>query len=177
MTHKYSVLKNVLVLAAALLIIIAGMGFTVRHEQNSTPAVTGSLSLQSASKPSSVPYEPLPDLVPGGMHVTLKEWGFCIINTSLGVRVSFSNNGEADAGPFEVKVNEVTQTFSGLKKGESASLWFSGYSNPSIAVVDSSNTVVESDESNNQLSQYLPIPTLPPVPVCYKNYLPVEKKD
>ena len=81
----------------------------------------------------------------------------------MGVRVWVTNNGQATAGSFVVNVNGATQTVNGLAIGETKAVFFSGYSNPVNAVVDSTNIVVENNESNNTRSETLPIPT-PPLP-------------
>jgi hypothetical protein len=109
---------------------------------------------------------PLPDLTINSMGITLETGGDCnYTSTQLGVRVWFQNIGSADAGPFVVEVNGAQQTFtSGLHTGQTDTLWFPEYVYPgeNTAFVDASLQVTESNENNNQLSQVLPIPTLPP---------------
>jgi subtilase family serine protease len=81
------------------------------------------------------------------------------------VRVWFQNIGSADAGPFVVEVNSAQQTVaSGLHAGQTDTLWFPEcvYPGENTAFVDAAFQVTESNENNNQLSQLLPIPTLPP---------------
>ena len=83
----------------------------------------------------------------------------------LGIRVYVANTGTANAGAFVVDVNGAQQTVSGgLLAGQNTWLWFAGYnySTPNNAYVDVTHLVVESNESNNQLSQMLPVPTPPP---------------
>jgi hypothetical protein len=109
---------------------------------------------------------PLPDLTVNSMGITLETGGDCnYTSTQLGVRVWFQNIGSADAGPFVVKVNGAQQTVtSGLHTGQTDTLWFPEYVYPgeNTASVDASFQLTESNENNNQLSQLLPIPTLPP---------------
>ena len=109
---------------------------------------------------------PLPDLTVNSMGITLETGGDCnYTSTQLGVRVWFQNIGSADAGPFVVEVNGAQQTVtSGLHTGQTDTLWFPEYVYPgeNTASVDTSFQVTESNENNNQLSQVLPIPTLPP---------------
>ncbi|MCI0850069.1 MAG: dockerin type I repeat-containing protein, partial [Chloroflexi bacterium] len=51
----------------------------------------------------------------------------------------------------------------GLGSGMKASLWFSGFlSGENSATVDATNQVMELDETNNTLTQLVPVPTLPP---------------
>ena len=108
----------------------------------------------------------LPDLVVENMLIELETGGACDFpSTQLGVRVVIANVGSADTGPFVVDVNGSQQTVtSGLGAGESLSLWFAGYApgfGENTAFVDATFQIEESDEGNNQLSQVLPLPTLP----------------
>jgi len=109
---------------------------------------------------------PLPDLTINSMGITLETGGDCnYTSTQLGVRVWFQNIGSADAGPFVVEVNGAQQTVtSGLHTGQTDTLWFPEYVyfRENTALVDATFQVTESNENNNQLSQVLPIPTLPP---------------
>ena len=81
----------------------------------------------------------------------------------MGVRVWVRNNGQAITDSFSVKVNDVEQMVSGLGIGETTTIFFPSYSNPVMAMVDSTNIIPESDESNNSRSEMVPIPT-PPLP-------------
>jgi hypothetical protein len=82
----------------------------------------------------------------------------------LGVRVGFANLGEGDAGHFAVQVGGFLQGIDGLAAGQTASVWFSGYSHGevTVAIVDPSNEQPESDEGNNTREEWVPVPT-PPV--------------
>jgi hypothetical protein len=65
-----------------------------------------------------------------------------------------------------VEANGAQQTVdTGLAAGQSVALWFAGYQygSPNTAIADATDLVDERDETNNQLSQMLPIPT-PPLP-------------
>lgn len=108
----------------------------------------------------------LPDLLIKHTQIELETGGDCAYSsTQLGVRVWIENTGGADAGPFVVEVNGVSQTIAdGLAAGETRSLWFSGvvYGGENTVLVDATSEVLESNEENNSLSQMLPIPTLPP---------------
>jgi hypothetical protein len=79
------------------------------------------------------------------------------------VRVTVANTGAADATPFVVDVNGDQQTVSqGVGAGDTVSLWFPGYQvGDNTANADATGQVAESDEQNNQLTQTLPVPTLP----------------
>jgi len=143
-----------------------------------TPTSTSTSTLTAfSSRPTPTPValllylpmilrSPLPDLTVNSMGITLETGGDCnYTSTQLGVRVWFQNIGRADAGPFVVEVNGAQQTVtSGLHTGQTDTLWFPEYVYPgeNTASVDASFQVTESNEDNNQLSQVLPIPTLPP---------------
>ncbi len=82
----------------------------------------------------------------------------------LGTRVWIANNGSADAGTFVVMLNGVEQTVPSLAAGANTSLFY-GFNPPeAAAIVDVNNDVEESDETNNQLTKSLPVPT--PLPPC-----------
>lgn len=108
----------------------------------------------------------LPDLVVSSMHITLETGGDCnYTSTQLGVRVVIGNVGSADARPFVVEVNGSQQAVgSGLAAGDTLSLWFAGFVlfDENAAFVDATFQVEESNEENNELTQILAVPTLPP---------------
>lgn len=110
--------------------------------------------------PPSVP-QALPDLLIDSMRIELQNTSCLQPNDNLGVRLTIRNNGQAAAGSFVVRVNNVDQTVSGLMSGESLSLFFPGYSNPVMVVLDATNSIAESDENNNNNSEMVPIPTAP----------------
>jgi phosphatidylserine/phosphatidylglycerophosphate/cardiolipin synthase-like enzyme len=107
----------------------------------------------------------LPDLTIASMTISLDTT--CLSPGSrLGLRVTVANIGNAAAGPFALEANGAQQTISGgLGAGQSTTLWFGGYNSgaPNTATADATALVAERNETNNQLSQMLPIPT-PPLP-------------
>ncbi|MCI0551458.1 MAG: hypothetical protein L0287_10915, partial [Anaerolineae bacterium] len=105
----------------------------------------------------------LPDLAITSMRIELQNTSCFSPGDPLGVRVWVTNNGQAPAGTFTVNVNSAEQIVNGLGIGETKAIFFPGYSNPVTAIVDSSNTVAESNEDNNTRSETLPVPT-PPLP-------------
>lgn len=125
---------------------------------------TGALALTPTPAPT---FTPTPtgtaagvDLVVTRMQITSRSSG--CPQGPLGLLVTVANIGSAAAGPFAVTANSSpAQTVAGLAAGASASLWFSGYAYGSAnsATVDSAGQVAESNESNNTLIQYVPIPT------------------
>jgi len=152
-----------------LLLALAALGVTVAAAF-AVAAVAGAAA--SSDGPQGVgapagPPEALPDLTIQYLTVTLETGGDCDFDsTNLGIRIYFENIGDADAGPFDVDVNNVWQTqIDGLAAGEKASLWFDLFIYPggeNNAYVDVEEEVVESDETNNGFSGILPVPTLPP---------------
>jgi hypothetical protein len=135
------------------------------------PALTTTPTLRPTAQPTPEAYLPiaqrsdLPDLIVASMSISLDT--DCLApNSRLGLRVILANTGGAVAGPFVVEANGAQQTASaGLGAGQSAALWFAGYQNgtPNTAIVDATGLIAESDETNNQLSQMVPVPT-PPLP-------------
>lgn len=125
---------------------------------------TGALALTPTPAPT---FTPTPtggaagiDLVVTRLQIT-SQTGGCP-QGPLGLLVTIANTGSIAAGPFAVTANSSpAQTVAGLAGGASVSLWFSGYvyGSANTASVDVANQVAESNESNNTLSQYLPIPT------------------
>jgi hypothetical protein len=109
---------------------------------------------------------PRPDLVVSNVRVELETGGACdYTSTDLGLTVLIKNTGPADAGPFEVEANGARQTVeAGLPAGQTARLWFQGYahSGENVILADADSQVKEIDETNNQFSGMVPIPTLPP---------------
>ncbi|MCI0550327.1 MAG: hypothetical protein L0287_05190 [Anaerolineae bacterium] len=127
-----------------------------------TPTATFTPTVTNTSTPTSIS-QLLPDLTITDMRIELQNTSCLAPGDPLGVRVWVTNNGQAAAGSFTVNVNGAEQTVNGLGIGETKTVFFPGYSNPVTAVVDSTNTVAESNENNNTRSETLPVPT-PPLP-------------
>lgn len=127
--------------------------------------------------PTAEPIGTLPDLVVQHMKIDTRSTGVsCLtILEPLGVRVLIANVGDEAAGPFQLEVNGQRQSINGLASGQSLWIWFKGYRNmqTNLAVVDIDNQVQESDESNNQSAQMLPIPT--PMPSCTQSPTAIPK--
>jgi len=131
-----------------------------------TPTATNTACgpIYITATPTSTAPPGLPDLVVQSMFISGNQSCFSS-SFQLGVQVTVANTGTGNASAFVVNVNSWTQTVSGgLLAGQTTSLFFPGYNSgtPNIATVDSTNLVTESNESNNTLSQMLPIPTAPP---------------
>ncbi|MEZ4867554.1 MAG: C13 family peptidase [Caldilineaceae bacterium] len=127
--------------------------------EQSTPTPTPTLTA------TLTPDVPKPDLIVNNMNIQLATGGSCnFTTTQLGIHVTVQNIGNANAGAFVVEVNGIRQTVNGgLAQGAIVTLWFAGYSgNNNSAIVDITGLVAESNESNNTLDQFLPLPTLPP---------------
>ena len=121
--------------------------------------------LPPTATPGGESPKPLPDLIIGHAKIELETGGSCAYaSTQLGVRLTVENAGNADAGPFVIDVYGTQQAVdSGLAAGQTVSLWQAGThgGDGGAIVVDATQQVVESDESNNSFAQMLPIPTLP----------------
>jgi hypothetical protein len=105
-----------------------------------------------------------PDLVVTDMKIELETGNACYTSTTLGVRVTYKNQGSALAsGPFVVQVNSNQQTVTmSIAPGATATVWIPGYQNGNnTGTVDATNQVAESNEGNNTLTQFLAVPTLP----------------
>ena len=97
------------------------------------------------------------------MRIELQNPACLLTGDPLGVRVFITNSGQEDADSFVVNVGGVTQTVTGLDAGDTTAVFFTGFTNPVTATVDSTGTVAESNENNNTRSEMLPVPT-PPLP-------------
>lgn len=130
--------------------------FTINLKPTDTPTPTAT--------PTEI-NQALPDLVVEFMKIELETGGACnFTSTQLGIRVGIANIGQADTGPFVVTAFDREQTVSGLAAGQRTSVWLAGsHSGGGItAEIDADFQVVESIETNNQLTQFVPVPTLPP---------------
>ena len=132
------------------------------------PMVTPVPTATPTPTPSATPVNPdLPDLIVNGMWIQLETGDDCdYTSTALGVRVWVENIGGGDAFPFVVDVNGSQQDISsGLEASQVISTWLADaytWAAEYTAFVDATFLVEESNEDNNQLTQFLPIPTLPP---------------
>lgn len=112
---------------------------------------------------NTIPPQPMPDLTITDVRIELQNTSCLMQGDAMGVRITVKNNGQAAAGSFVVRVNNVDQTVTGLDTGASATLFYPGYVNPVAALVDATNTVLENNEANNSRSEMVPVPT-PPIP-------------
>ncbi|HSW47960.1 MAG TPA: CARDB domain-containing protein [Candidatus Saccharimonadales bacterium] len=107
-----------------------------------------------------------PDLIITGMQITLDDSnGSYVCSTGLGLKVTVKNQGVAPLPvSFTVKANNTQKIVDGgLNAGASVSVWIPDYvySGSNTATVDPGNQIDESDETNNQLTQNVPVPTQP----------------
>ncbi|BCX04376.1 MAG: hypothetical protein KatS3mg053_2314 [Candidatus Roseilinea sp.] len=117
-----------------------------------------------APTPTPGPAGPLPDLTIVSVAIELETGSSCAyVSTQLGIRAVMQNIGSASAGPFLVQANNQQQLVpGGLAPGQTASLWFPGFTTgPNLVIVDPTGMVVESNEDNNTFNGPLPVPTLP----------------
>ncbi|HEU4326732.1 MAG TPA: glycoside hydrolase family 3 N-terminal domain-containing protein [Roseiflexaceae bacterium] len=145
-----------------------GFGLSYGTVPTATPTRTPTPTATPTRTPTATPTPSgsLPDLVVTRMAIS-SQTGGCPA-APLGLRVTVANTGGAAAGSFSVTANGASQTVAGLAAGASTSLWFPSYvsGGPNSATVDSGGQVAESNESNNTLSQMLPIPTPPFCPTA-----------
>jgi hypothetical protein len=153
-------------LATAFVAASAACGSAIRPSSGveSAPAITPTMpSTQTMYMPGVAQQSILPDLVAASMSISLDT--NCLAPASrMGLRVLVANSGDSDVGSFVVEANGVQQTVSdGLASGQSTTLWFAGYryGMPNTVVVDPASLIDELDESNNQISQMIPVPTAP----------------
>ena len=111
----------------------------------------------------------LPDLAITQLKVELPNPGCLSSGDAFGLRVWVANNGQAPASSFNVKFGDAQQTVSGLTVGETKSVFFANYNNPSnnpiTVTVDPAGAVAESNEQNNTRNETLQVITpTPPVP-------------
>lgn len=136
---------------------------TATHTRTLTP--TSSPTRTPTGTLTATPPPP-PDLVVAWMKIELETGSSCdYTSTALGVRAFIANQGWGTAGPFVLEVNGAQQMIKeGLAPRATADRWFPGFIWPgeNAAFVDATDLVVESDETNNVLTQFLSIPTLPP---------------
>jgi subtilase family serine protease len=91
-------------------------------------------------------------------------------NQDAGIAVTVTNRGTVNVGVFGVDVSAgeahvgALVDSPGLAAGQSVTLRFTALGPQVTAVVDSANTVKESDETNNTMTASVPVPT--PIPPC-----------
>lgn len=180
------VMKRVYLLPALLVVIVTLLGLNRAAAKLSLlTAAPSVLQPQLAATPVGTPNylpfiagvvptsESLPDLTIVQMRIELETGGSCdYMSTQLGVRVWFRNAGNADAGPFVIEINgELYDVTQGLTAGTTGTRWssaFHTFPEANTMFIDADDQVIESDETNNQRAEQLPVPTLPapctPVP-------------
>jgi len=142
---------------------------TTGGSNTATPTATSTatpLPIPTATMTPTSANGNLPDLIVTSMSIGLDDNRSCGASTPLGLRVNFTNQGNAAAAAFILEINNSTQTtISGLATGASGSFWFNGVSGGEMsAVIDASAQITESNENNNTLTQMVPVPT--PIPTC-----------
>jgi hypothetical protein len=104
----------------------------------------------------------LPDLlIAFTPAITYENIGCVAPGTVLGTRITIRNGGTANAGSFVININGTQQLINGLVTGSNFSVWVPNYTNPTVVVLDVTNQVAETNESNNTFNANVPIPTQP----------------
>ena len=106
-----------------------------------------------------------PDLAIRWASIALEDGG-CWYGQPLGTWIGFENRGSGGTGPFVVRVNEDLRAYpAGLAPGKEGRLWLATNrelgEGETVAMVDASSVVIESDEQNNRYGEILPLPTRP----------------
>jgi WD40 repeat protein len=106
---------------------------------------------------------PLPDLVVASVSLLTDPPTNCSDPAEgAALLVTVRNQGDGDANRFIVEANRARNTIQdGLPAGGELSIQFDDYQPDSRVAIDSNYRVTESDETNNELTVYLPLPTLP----------------
>jgi hypothetical protein len=105
----------------------------------------------------------LPDLTYGNIRIDLQPNVDCRVNPQLGVLAEVKNIGPSVAGSFVVNVNGIdVPVTQGVQPNQILQLWVPGYANgANRIIIDSTLSVAESNEQNNQALLNLVAPTLP----------------
>ncbi len=152
---------------------------------NTPPPPPTAVAQVSAEEEENKEAQLLADLSVGSVNITLENVPQCMTpqdSTNLGVKVDILNLGSLPAGPFDVTVNGQTATFTGqIIPGDIGTVWVASSDTNVQIVVDPTNQVEETDETNNVFEQIVPIPTLPipctPTPEPAPEALPVDAID
>ncbi len=134
------------------------------------PTLTPTVALPGLT-PTPAPITPqpgtaaplLPDLTYGNIRIDLQPNVDCRVNPQLGVLAEVKNIGPGVAGSFVVNVNGIDVPVpQGIQPNQILQLWVPGYANgANRIIVDSTLSVAESNEQNNQAVLNLAAPTLP----------------
>jgi hypothetical protein len=140
---------------------------TVSPTPTNTPPDAPTVEATSAPPSTDTPEaEPilLPDLIISSTSIGMAGFeGGCVLEyRPAATTVCVRNQGEGDAGAFDVTAGDVTWAVEGLAAGEE--ICVSEIGAFSAAVVDINRQVDEADETNNSVDIY--IPTLTPPPLC-----------
>lgn len=127
------------------------------------PTVEATGAPLSTDTPQPEP-ELLPDLIISSTSIGMAGFeGGCVLEyRPAATTVCVRNQGEGDAGAFDVTAGDVTWTVEGLAAGGEVCLSEIGAF--AAAVVDINRQVDEVDEKNNSVDIH--IPTLTPPPLC-----------
>ena len=109
---------------------------------------------------------PLPDLVAISLEYETEDEAECYAASDpIGIRLTLENSGTAASGRFSIQLNDLEHSLqSGLASGETLSLWFPGYLSENILVIDPTQQVQESNETNNQINSAYIAPDK--LPIC-----------
>ena len=112
---------------------------------------------------TSTPIPGYADLAIGSVTIAMED-SRCYYGQPLGTLLRVDNVGAGAAASFVVEANGVRQAVPfGLAPGGWRDVWFPGYDGGNtVAIVDVTGAVAESNEDNNRHGGPVPIPTPPP---------------
>ena len=133
----------------------------------------------TATADCTLPCDDLPDLVIS--HVSSDhDWPCFEAPHRINISVIVANVGQTTAENFYVYANGQAKFVRSLDPGRGATLTFNAFKNPLVAAADSTNSVLEQNELNNDWTQTVPVLTLTPPGPCtptpelnQRNFVPV----
>ena len=161
----FIVITGVLALGGMLFFIFSSQGSNPSVTSTPTVLPTASSSLPTQAQSVTVQNNAKPDLAIGTIQITYSQENNKFDCKQLGRLVTIKNQGTvAVTKPFTVKVNETAQTFSKtIEPGATTFMWFPDdrYSGETTVSLDSDGVIDEVNETNNQITKRVPIPTQP----------------
>lgn len=138
-----------------VLIILSGVACTPNTETNGGTTTPVVIDIPVVTEP-----EGLPDLTAVSLIISMDDI-HCFYGQPLGLAAFIKNQGTGNAATFVVRAGSQEITVAGLAAGATQRIWFGSYTDYPPLIIDPTNAITESDESNNSFDQQIPIPTAP----------------